>query len=675
MGSPSSTDPGVQARIRQQEVIAELGQRALETDDLDQLMRDVSAAVAETLDNEYCKVLERDPGGDELFFRQGVGWRDGLVGSATVPTDLDSQAGYTLISEEPVIVDDLREEERFSGPELLTSHDVVSGISVVISSVEEPWGVLGTHTTDRTEFTANEANFVQSAANILAAAIERANKEDQLREREAQLSVATDAASIGLWLWDIQENVFTADEFLAESYGMDPGVVTTGAPIEAFFESVPEEDKDGIWERLDRALETGGFSAEYRVESGDGETMWMVSRGEVEYDASGDPVRMHGAVTDITERKQRERQLREREERYRDLFTSMSEGYCVIERVDTPPSEPIDFRYIEANPAFEEHSGMTDVVGKTIRELVPGERQEWFETYDTVVETGEPVRFDRELATQGRVLECYAFPVGDETDAQVGVLFTDITERVERERRLEGLIERLETSNERLEQFAYAASHDLQEPLRMVSSYLQLIEGRYGGELDDDGEEFLQFAVDGAERMREMIDGLLEYSRVETEGDPFEPVDLNAVLDDVLDDLQLRFEESNGEVIAESLPTVEGDSGQLRQVFQNLLDNAIEYSGDGPPRITVSSERRSENAAEWEISVSDDGIGIDPEYSDQIFDVFQSYHEGEGYNGTGIGLAICERIIERHGGEIRVTSEPGEGSTFTFTLPAASDSD
>ncbi|ADB61805.1 multi-sensor signal transduction histidine kinase [Haloterrigena turkmenica DSM 5511] len=674
MGSPSSTDPGVQARIRQQEVIAELGQRALETDDLDQLMHDVSVAVAETLDNEYCKVLERLPGGDEVFLRQGVGWRDGLVGTATVSTDLDSQAGYTLLSEEPVIVDDLREEERFSGPELLTNHDVVSGVSVIIGSVEEPWGVLGTHTTDRKEFTTHEANFVQSAANILAAAIERANKEDQLREREAQLSVATDAASIGLWLWDVRENVFTADEFLAEAYGMDPEIVTTGAPIEAFFEPVPETDEDGIWDRLDRALETGVFSAEYRIENGDGDVMWVVSRGEVEYDASGDPVRMHGAVTDITERKRREQQLKEREARYRDLFTSMSEGYCVIERVDTPPAEPIDFRYIEANPAFEEHTGLADVVGKTIRELVPEEQEEWFETYDSVVETGDPVRFERELTTQGRFLECYAFPVGDESDAQVGVLFTDVTERVERERRLEELVERLETSNDRLEQFAYAASHDLQEPLRMVSSYLQLVERRYGDELDAEGREFLQFAVDGADRMREMIDGLLKYSRVETEGDPFEPVDLNAVLEDVLDDLQLRFEESNGEVTTESLPTVEGDSGQLRQIFQNLLDNAIEYSGDGPPRIRVSAERRSGDDA-WEISVSDDGIGIDSEYSDQIFDVFQSYHEGEGYNGTGIGLAICERIIERHGGEIRVTSEPGEGSTFTFTLPAASDSD
>ncbi|SEW30099.1 ATP-binding protein [Natrinema salifodinae] len=673
MGSPSATAPEIQAQIRQQQVILELGQQALETDDLDQLMHDVTVAVADTLDNEYCKVLELLPDGDEVFLRQGVGWREGLVGSATVPTDRDSQAGYTLISEEPVIVDDLSDEERFSGPELLTSHDVVSGISVIIGSVEDPWGVLGTHTSDRREFTTHEANFVQSAANILAAAIERAKKEQQLREREAQLNVATNAASIGLWIWDVQENVFTADEFLAESYGMDPEVVTTGAPIEAFFEPVPGEDRDEIWDQLERALETGVFSAEYRVRNADGDLMWMVSRGEVEYDGNGQPVRMHGAVTDITERKQREQEIREREERYRDLFTSMSEGYCVIEKVDTPPEKPTDFRYIEANPAFEEHTGIGDVTGRTLREVVSEEFQEWSEIYERVVRTDEPVKFERELVTQERVLECYAFPVGDETDEQVGVLFADVTERVKRERRLENLIERLEASNERLEEFAYAASHDLQEPLRMVSSYLQLIERRYDGDLDEEGKEFLQFAVDGANRMREMIDGLLAYSRIETDGDPFEPVDLNAVLEDVLDDLQLRFEESGGEVTSDTLPTVAGDRGQLRQVFQNLLDNAIEYSGDEPPRIHVSAERHSKDRAKWVLSVSDNGIGIDPEYSDQIFEVFQSLHGQDEHNGTGIGLALCERIVERHGGEIWVTAEPGDGSTFAFTLSAASD--
>ncbi|MFC4439837.1 MULTISPECIES: MEDS domain-containing protein [Natrialbaceae] len=225
----------------------------------------------------------------------------------------------------------------------------------------------------------------------------------------------------------------------------------------------------------------------------------------------------------------------------------------------------------------------------------------------------------------------------------------------------------LEESNERLEQFAYAASHDLQEPLRMVTSYLQLLESRYDDEFDEDGEEFLEFAVDGADRMRQMIDGLLEYSRVETSGDPFEPMDLDAVLDDVLEDLQLCIQENDAEITAEELPRTEGDASQVRQIFQNLLDNAITYSGDEPARVHVDAKRRSQ---EWVISVRDEGIGIDPDDQERVFTVFDRLHSREEYEGTGIALALCQRIIERHGGEIWVESEPGEGATFSFTLPA-----
>ncbi|QLD90087.1 MEDS domain-containing protein [Natronomonas salina] len=225
----------------------------------------------------------------------------------------------------------------------------------------------------------------------------------------------------------------------------------------------------------------------------------------------------------------------------------------------------------------------------------------------------------------------------------------------------------LEESNERLEQFAYAASHDLQEPLRMVTSYLRLLEGRYGDELDEEAEEFIDFAVDGADRMREMIDGLLEYSRVETRGDPFEPVAVEDVFDDVLADLQFQIEESGAEITVDDLPRVEGDASQLRQVIQNLLENAIRYSGDTPPRIRVDATRRGR---EWVVSVRDDGIGIDPEDQDRVFTVFDRLHSREEYEGTGIGLALCQRIVERHGGDIWVESEPGEGSTFSFTLPA-----
>ena len=672
MTSTSGEHPELQTRIHQQEVVADLGQQALGTDDLNQLMHDASVAVAETLDNEYAKVLELLPGGDEVFLRQGVGWQEGLVGNATVPTDLDSQAGYTLITEEPVIVDDLRTEKRFSGPDLLTDHGVVSGISVIIGSIEEPWGVLGTHTMAEREFTNHDANFVQSVANVLAAAIDRADKEQRLRESETQLDVASKAGSIGLWTWDIKENIVTADEYLVESYGMDPEVVATGAPMEDFYEPIHEDDTEQTWEQLERAVEEiGELDVEYRVRDATGDITWIVARGEVEYDDDGEPVRVNGAISDITERKEREQELKraldllEKTERIADVggweidtetqdvfWTDHIFELLDVDADEEPPlDEALDMYHEEDQPLVES-------------------------AVEEALDSGDP--FDAEVrirTNSGEIhwLRLQGIPetVDDEVVSFRGAV-QDITERKERERRLEEVIERLEESNERLEQFAHAASHDLQEPLRMVSSYLQLIEKRYADELDADGEEFIGFAVDGADRMRAMIAGLLQYSRVEMQGNPFESVNLDTVFEDVLTDLQQQIEETDAEITVENLPRVEGDAGQLRQVFQNFLSNAIEYSGDESPRIHVSTER---NGTEWTISVRDEGIGIPPEAQERIFAVFQRLHTVDEHRGTGIGLALCERIIERHGGEIAVDSEPGEGATFSVTLSATSDPD
>ncbi|MEY7850386.1 ATP-binding protein [Natrarchaeobius sp. A-rgal3] len=267
-----------------------------------------------------------------------------------------------------------------------------------------------------------------------------------------------------------------------------------------------------------------------------------------------------------------------------------------------------------------------------------------------------------------------AAPFTDDERRYVAVAHFDVTDRHEYRRRLE-------RSNERLEQFAYAVSHDLREPLRMVSQYLRLLEDRYGDELDAEADEFIEFAVDGAERMGAMIDGLLTYSRVESRGDPTEPVDLESVVDDALADLDVRIAETDADVSVDSLPVVEGDGNQLRRLFQNLLDNAIQYSGDGAPVVTIEAERNdadrgsdvtaSEDGEEWIVSVSDEGIGIAPADEDRVFDVFQRLHSTEEYPGTGIGLAVCRRIVERHGGEIWIEPGPDGGTTFSFTLPAA----
>ncbi|HEY7062060.1 MAG TPA: ATP-binding protein [Chloroflexota bacterium] len=256
---------------------------------------------------------------------------------------------------------------------------------------------------------------------------------------------------------------------------------------------------------------------------------------------------------------------------------------------------------------------------------------------------------------------------------QMMSIVRDVTDRRRAEDELRRTAERLaqqtaelERSNAELQQFAYVASHDLQEPLRMVASYTQLLARRYGDKLDDDAREFIDFAVDGARRMQALINDLLAYSRVGTRGAEFAPTDCNAVVDQVVADLGAAIEDERAVVTRGDLPTVLADATQLQQLLQNLIANAIKFHGERPPRVAVTAERR---ASEWLFSVRDNGIGIDPEYADRIFVIFQRLHSRAEYPGTGIGLAICKKIVERHGGRIWMESTPGEGTTFCFTLP------
>ena len=259
-------------------------------------------------------------------------------------------------------------------------------------------------------------------------------------------------------------------------------------------------------------------------------------------------------------------------------------------------------------------------------------------------------------------------PLQTEDGMLVTAVVRDITERKQTQQALQKHAEELERSNAELEQFAYVASHDLQEPLRIVASYTQLIARRYKDKLDDDANEFIDFIVDGATRMQRLINDLLSYSRVGTRGQEFEATDLNKIFDSALKNLDLRIQDSEATVTHDSMPTLMADGRQLLQVFQNLIGNALKFQGDVPPKVHVGVALR-EDEGEYLFSIHDNGIGIDPQYAERIFLVFQRLHGKSEYPGTGIGLAICKKIVERHGGRIWVESEPGAGSTFYFTLP------
>ncbi|MCU7924396.1 MAG: PAS domain S-box protein [Candidatus Thiodiazotropha sp. (ex Dulcina madagascariensis)] len=243
----------------------------------------------------------------------------------------------------------------------------------------------------------------------------------------------------------------------------------------------------------------------------------------------------------------------------------------------------------------------------------------------------------------------------------------DITERNRADHALKQATERLKASNKDLQDFAYVVSHDLREPLRMVSSYMQLLVRRYGEKLGKDADEFIGFAVDGANRMSSMIDGLLQYSRVETQGEPLQPVQAEQALDGALADLGLVIEACGAQINRQPMPEVMADPSQLERLLQNLIGNALKFQGQAEPVIEIGVQPQG---AFWRFSVRDNGIGIEPRHREHIFNMFQRLHGRDEYPGLGIGLAVCKRIVERHGGRIWVDANPGKGSTFNFILPA-----
>ncbi|HUL24057.1 MAG TPA: PAS domain S-box protein [Thermodesulfobacteriota bacterium] len=380
-------------------------------------------------------------------------------------------------------------------------------------------------------------------------------------------------------------------------------------------------------------------------------------------------IQIAGAIANallFAEHKRTEEALRASERKFRDLYDHAPLGYheydakgCII-NVNRTDLQMLGYTAEEmiGRPIWKlnvnEDAARAQVMAKLTGTLPPGKQLE--RTYRKKDGTTFPVLIEDRL-------------ILDEEGAIKGIrcMIQDITERKRIEEALREKTEELARSNKDLEQFAYVASHDLQEPLRMVTSYVQLLAKRYEGKLGSEADEFIDFAVDGAVRMRKLINDLLTYSRVGTQGKKLSPTDSEAVLALSLNDLRLAIEENGALVTHDPLPRVIADHFQLGQLFQNLIGNAIKFRSNEPPRVHLSASR---NGNGWTFSVRDNGIGIAAEYSERIFVIFQRLHSRKEYAGTGIGLAICKKIVERHGGRIWVESEVGKGATFCFILPA-----
>ncbi|MCG8470187.1 MAG: ATP-binding protein [Gemmatimonadetes bacterium] len=365
-------------------------------------------------------------------------------------------------------------------------------------------------------------------------------------------------------------------------------------------------------------------------------------------------------------RREAEKQVRISEVKYRTILETIQEGYFEVDLAGN---------FVFWNDSLAEMLGYPPerLSGLNYRSYTrEGQSGIVFETFGEVYRTGKSCQvFGWEIVRADgtrRFAEASAGPVHDHDGEIVGFrgIVRDVSARRATEERLETKSRELARSNEELRQFAYVASHDLQEPLRMVAGYTQLLARRYEGQLDEEADLFIRYAVEGVDRMQQLIRDLLDYSRVQTHGKRFERVDLGASVQWALSNLEGAIADADAAVTIDELPTIIGDATQMGQLFQNLLANAIKFRGDRPLEIHVGVQQRP---GEWQISVRDNGIGIDPEYRTRVFEIFQRLHAPDEHEGTGIGLAICKRIVERHGGEIWVEAGPVQGATFAFTLP------
>ncbi|HEX3044952.1 MAG TPA: ATP-binding protein, partial [Bacillota bacterium] len=363
--------------------------------------------------------------------------------------------------------------------------------------------------------------------------------------------------------------------------------------------------------------------------------------------------------------------LKKSEKRFKDIAFSSADWIWELDEKGV---------YTYCSEKVEELLGYQreEIIGKTPFDFMPPEEAERNRAiFDQILQNREQIK-DLEnwnLSKNGRRI-CFltnGVPILDEQNQLIGYrgVDKDITESKQAEITLKEIMEDLKRSNIELEQFAFIASHDLQEPLRKIRMFSDKLQNNYRQVLDEKGADYLQRMNNAAVRLETLVQGLLEYSRVSTKLQPFEPIDLNEVIKEVLGDMEIRINETNAKIIIENLPTMNGDPLQMRQLFQNLIGNAIKYYRENvAPVIKIHSRRFKEfNQEYYEIQIIDNGIGFENIYAEKIFGLFQRLHGRIEYEGAGLGLSICRKIVTRHGGNITANSKPGEGSTFTIKLP------
>lgn len=512
-----------------------------------------------------------------------------------------------------------------------------------------------------------------TAAHQYARHLEETAERD--RVRSAELQAVMDAVPALVWITRTPDSqIIEGNRAAYEFCGVEPGADLSPRSLPNYVEMQNGRVLD-ISEMPVQAAAAKGITirdVECDISLNGGDVHSVIGNAAPLFDAAGRPAGAVSAFIDITERKRAEQALRESEALYRLLAENIGDVVWILDL------QTMHFTYL--SPSVERLRGFTveEVQAQSIEEIMTAESLKEI-TQMLPVRIGRMQAGDSSAAVMTNEIEqpckngstvwtevvSTLRETGENTFQVIGVS-RDISERKRIEMELQQTAEELARSNAELQQFASVASHDLQEPLRVVSGMVQLLERRYHDQLDERAIDYIHRAVDASERMANLINDLLAFSRVGSRGKPFEPVDCQDALRLAMDNLAVAVEESGARVTADALPVVQADASQLVQVFQNLIGNAIKFCGEQPPIIHIGAALIN---AEWQISVSDNGIGIEPRYFERIFTIFQRLHLRTEYPGSGIGLAICKKIVERHRGRIWVESEPGQGTTFIFTFP------
>ena len=488
---------------------------------------------------------------------------------------------------------------------------------------------------------------------------DRKQAEKELRD----LTTAMQNAVEGISRLDIEGRYLNMNRAYAHKCGYEPEeMIGLEWPI-----TVHPDDVEMLMLAYQEMLTSGKVEVEARGVRKNGSFFYKQLTMVKACDEQGTFNGHHCFMKDITERKLTERALQESESKYRQIVELAEEGIWVIDG---------NARTTYANRAMARMLGYEELemFGRSLFDFMDEQAIQSANDNMELRRQGIAQRYEFRLKNQdGKDVWTYmsTSPVMDEKGNLLSscTLVYNITERKEADRQMLQLTEDLKRSNEELEQFAYVASHDLQEPLRAVTSYTQLLADRYQGNLDEKADKYINYIVDGATRMQQLINDLLAYSRLGTRGQEFEPTDCNAAVQQSLCNLQIAIAEKKAVITCDAMPTVMADESQLVQLFQNLIANSIKFCRQDIPLIDIAA-RRQEN--EWLFYVRDNGIGIAPEYADRIFIIFGRLHGRREYSGTGIGLAMCKRIVERHGGRIWVESQEGKGATFYFSIPIIS---